>query len=126
MHAHTRTKLSSGTADNTPLTKSDGTALATPVKVNAGEQITYTYTVKNTGYVAISNVNVSDSHTGNGSFSLITKDATGLIDVAPTGDTTDTHPLPANATVWDTLGPGDTITFKATYTVTQDDVDLRQ
>jgi len=28
--------------------------------------------------------------------------------------------------LWDTLGPGDTITFKSTYTVTQQDIDLLQ
>jgi hypothetical protein len=88
-----------------------------------GTVITYTYTVKNTGYVARSGISVSDTHHGKGTLSAIGSKAM-LTDVAPTGDTTDTHP--AAGGLWDTLGPGDTITFKSTYTVTQQDIDFLQ
>ncbi len=94
------------------------TANGTSDNVPAGTLITYTYTVANTGNVTIANVTVSDAHNGS-----------------------DPDPVPGNETPvsvangssdggvngsWDTLRPGDTIRFTATYTVTQTDVDQLQ
>ena len=66
--------------------------------VKAGDVITYTYAVENTGNVTMSGVSVSDMHSGSGSLSAIT---------------------PASVT----LAPGASQDFTATYTVTQDDID---
>ena len=44
-------------------------------------------------------------------------------DVAPLSDTTDATSNDGN---WDMIDPGDVVTFTATYTVTQQDIDLRQ
>jgi large repetitive protein len=46
-----------------------------------------------------------------------------LTDNAPTGNSPDTN---AAANIWGTLAGGDVLEFSATYTVTQDDIDLRQ
>jgi large repetitive protein len=41
-------------------------------------------------------------------------------DVAPLGDSTD---VTSNNNSWSTLAPGDTVTFTASYTVSQADID---
>jgi hypothetical protein len=87
--------------------------------VNVGNVITYTYTVTNTGLASASNVTVSDVHNGYGTFTQPVNEIL-INDVAPLGDTTDT----AGAGIWGTLGPGDTVRFSTTYTVTQADFDL--
>ena len=90
--------------------------------VNVGAVITYTYKVTNTGNVAMTAVSVNDIHNGTGTFVSPTNE-TLTTDVVPLGDSTDAS---GNNGVWDTLGPGDTVTFTATYTVTQHDVDYLQ
>ncbi|WP_162143793.1 beta strand repeat-containing protein, partial [Hellea balneolensis] len=67
--------------------------------VQAGDVITYTYVVTNTGNVSLNDVSVTDAHSGTGTLSAIT---------------------PANVA---TLAVGDSATFTATYTVTQADID---
>jgi uncharacterized repeat protein (TIGR01451 family) len=94
---------------------------STPGPVILGQIITYTYTVKNTGNVTMTGVSVTDGHNGTGPFLGVGNEAMA-IDVAPTGDTTDAA---INGT-WDNLGPGDTLTFTATYTVNQTDIDTLQ
>ena len=69
----------------------------------------------------MTNVVVADTHNGSGTFVGPTNESV-FTDVAPLGDSTD---LTTNGS-WDTLGPGDTLNFTATYTVTQQDVDLLQ
>lgn len=69
----------------------------------------------------MTNVVVGDTHNGSGIF-VGPGNETIFTDVAPSGDSTD---LLTNGS-WDTLGPGDTLIFTATYTVTQQDVDLLQ
>jgi len=64
-----------------------------------GDVITYTYTAENTGNVTLTNVSVSDVHSGSGTLSAVT---------------------PANV---GSLPVGGTASFMATYTVTQADVD---
>jgi uncharacterized repeat protein (TIGR01451 family) len=68
--------------------------------VQAGDVITYTYVVTNTGNVTVNGVDVSDNHPGTGTLGDIT-----------TADATDG------------VLPGATVTFTATYTVTQQDID---
>ena len=64
---------------------------------NIGDLITYTYIVENTGNVSLTNVHVTDAHSGSGDLSAITPSSV-------------------------TLPPGQTQNFTSTYTVTQTDV----
>ncbi|MEP6828236.1 MAG: hypothetical protein ABJA10_09185, partial [Aestuariivirga sp.] len=89
---------------------------------SAGQTITYTYTVTNSGNVAVANVTVGDTHNGTGVFTGPNSEIL-TTDVAPAGDSSDGT---ANNGVWSLLGVGDTVTFNATYVVTQHDVDFLQ
>lgn len=92
-----------------------------------GDVVTYTYLVKNNGTWALSNVNVADVHGGTGVLPVPGSEAL-VTDAAPIGDTADpaiATPSAANGN-WNTLGPGDTVRFTATYTLTQADVDSLQ
>ena len=89
--------------------------------VAVGQVITYTYVVTNTGNQVISNISLSDSHGGSGP-PPVPGSETLTTDVGTIGDSTDA----ASNGVWDTLGPGDQVTFTATYTVTQNDIDTLQ
>ena len=67
-------------------------------------------------------IGVNDTHNGtNGALSPSNETLSN--DVGPANDSTDA--TSANGT-WDTLAPGDTVTFSATYTVNQTDVDTLQ
>ncbi|WP_427454228.1 DUF7507 domain-containing protein [Litorimonas sp. WD9-15] len=96
----------------TPPTDGESLALATPnasatlvktpdvsTDLSAGDTVTYTYRVTNNGTVTLSNLSVSDVHSGEGTLSAVT---------------------PANVT---TLAVGDFVDFTATYLVTQEDID---
>ncbi|WP_162176396.1 DUF7507 domain-containing protein [Sulfitobacter donghicola] len=88
--------------------------------VAVGEVITYTYVVKNEGNVTLTDVTLSDQHTSaSGTAALTVGNDTLTTDVNEIGTSTDT----AAAGIWSTLGPDDVVTFEATYTVTQDDID---
>ena len=86
----------------------------------AGETITYTYTVTNSGNVALTNVGVQDTHEGvllTGADlpvgeTIITEGPVGPSDIGT-----------ANDGVIDTLEAGASATFTVTLTVTQDEVD---
>lgn len=84
----------------------------------AGDTINYDYVVTNTGNITVSNVEISDEHEGSGSFPDPTHDT--LTDNGPSGDSSDTN---ADDTIWGSLAPGDAVSFKATYTLTQSDFD---
>lgn len=101
------------------LTILKSSSTAGPVAV--GATITYTYTVKNTGNVAMTGITVNDIHNGSGLFAGPTNEAL-VTDVAPSGDTTDAA-INAN---WDQIGVGDTVKFTGTYVVTQNDIDTLQ
>ena len=84
----------------------DGTA-------DAGDTISYTFDITNTGNVNLRNVVLSDN--------IVTPGLPALGvggDVLPLGDSTDTA-----APGWFNLGPGDTIRQTAVYTLTPADVD---
>jgi large repetitive protein len=85
-----------------------------------GDVITYTYTVTNAGNVTLENVTPADAHvSAAGTTALTIAGDTLLTDTTPANDSPDAGADGA----WDTLSPGDVVTFTATYTVTQADVD---
>ena len=90
--------------------------------VTAGQVITYTYTVTNAGNVTISNVALTDAHNASGPVP-VPGSGTLTTDAGTVGDSTDSN---SADNIWSVLAPGDTVTFTATYTVTQTDIDLRQ
>ncbi|PHP64624.1 hypothetical protein CSC94_23365 [Zhengella mangrovi] len=98
-------------------------------KAGAGDVIRYAYAVTNTGNVNVANVSVSDVTNGNDPAFLggaspgqpVTASLT--TDAGTTGDSTDADDA---GPVWDTLAPGDTVTFTADYSVVQADVDALQ
>jgi len=102
----------------------NGNPLADPATANvaAGDIITYTYTVTNTGNVPLTGVSLADSVTAGSGAAPTPGSETLLTDNGTLLDSTDAA---ANGS-WDTLGPQDVITFTGTYTVTQSDVDNLQ
>ena len=90
----------------------------------AGETITYTYTVTNSGNVALNNVAVQDTHEG----VLLVPAPAGedignaalFTDNGLTGDSSDAT---ADDGVFDVLGAGDVAVFTVVHTVTQTEVD---
>ncbi len=114
--------------DNIPITVTLGTRTMSVTKVandttdvTLGQVITYTYQVTNTGNQVISNVTLSDAHNGSGPAPTPSGEVLD-VDNLPTGDSTDAS---VNGS-WDVLAPGDELTFTATYTVTQSDIDTLQ
>jgi large repetitive protein len=81
----------------------------------AGDVITYTYTVKNTGNTPVNNITLTDTHNG-------VANALVPVFVAFNPGNTSTH----TGNTINSLSPGDFATYTATYTVTQNDVDTRQ
>ena len=114
--------------DNIPINVTPGTRTMSVTKtaddvtnVTLGQTITYTYRVTNIGNQIISNVTLSDAHGGSGPAPVPTGETLSN-DSLPIGDSVDAG---VNAS-WDTLAPGDEITFTATYVVTQNDIDTLQ
>ncbi len=92
--------------------------------VVAGQTVTYTYTVRNTGTVTLTNISLGENHDGtNIAGTPVPGGEVISNDIGTPGDSTDAT---ANNGVWSVLGPGDTITFTATYTVVQGDINNRQ
>jgi large repetitive protein len=90
--------------------------------VVAGQVVTYTYVVRNTGAQPLSNISLNDAHNGAGP-APVPGNETLSVDGGVSNDSSDAAP---NDGVWSVLGPGDAVTMKATYTVMQADVDTLQ
>lgn len=90
--------------------------------VIAGQVVTYTYTVTNTGNTTLQNISLNDVHDGTG-LPPVPGNETLFTDNGTLGDTTDSTPADG---VWSVLAPGDVLTFTSSYTVTQNDVDTKQ
>lgn len=91
-------------------------------EVAAGQVVTYTYVVTNTGNGTLTNISLSDSHNASGP-APVPRNETLSTDSGLANDSTDAT---ANDGIWTSLAPGDAVTFTATYTVTQTDVDSLQ
>lgn len=89
--------------------------------VAAGVTVTYTYVVANTGNQTVSNITLVDAHNGSGPAPTPTNETLS----SDNGIANDSSDAGVNGS-WDTLAPGDEITFTATYLVTQSDVDMLQ
>jgi uncharacterized repeat protein (TIGR01451 family) len=94
-----------------------------PANVTAGQTITYSYVITNTGTLTLTNVTPGDAHNASGPVPVpgsetLTGDAGPVL-----GDSSDA--APGNG-VWSVLAPGDTVTFTGSYTVRQADVDHLQ
>ncbi|WP_172971378.1 DUF11 domain-containing protein [Palleronia sp. THAF1] len=88
--------------------------------VVAGQTITYSYIVTNTGNLRINAITLDDRHTSaSGTQTLDVGQEFLETDTAPAGDSTDAV---VDGT-WDVLAPGDAVLFTSTYTVTQADID---
>ena len=87
--------------------------------VSAGTIVTYTYVVTNSGNVTIKNIQLSDLHNAAGPAPVPGSETL----VSPPGKSTDAT---SGDGIWDSLAPGDAVTFTATYTVQQSDVDQLQ
>jgi uncharacterized repeat protein (TIGR01451 family) len=83
--------------------------------VTAGTVVTYTYRVRNTGTVAISDVTLTDTHKG----------VVGALVPGFASWVTNSGSIVSGNTIT-TLLPGDEAEYTATYTVTQADVDTLQ
>jgi uncharacterized repeat protein (TIGR01451 family) len=84
------------------------------------ETITYTYTVVNTGNVAITGIVINDTHEGSLLPQAVFSEG-GLID-GPLAPGTVSSDAAVNGS-WDALQPGASITFTYVHTVTQAEVD---
>jgi uncharacterized repeat protein (TIGR01451 family) len=89
--------------------------------VPAGQNISYSYLITNTGNITIYNVTVGDVHNHNGSFPSPGGEVLQA-DVAPLNDSSDGG---QNGS-WSVLAPGDSIRFSSLYQVVQADIDLLQ
>jgi uncharacterized repeat protein (TIGR01451 family) len=89
-------------------------------KAEVGEIITYTYTVSNTGNVAVQNISITDLHEG-ANLPAGTVKNESLTTPGPMSGSVDTT-TPVNNGVWTTIQAGATVTFTYVHTVTQAEV----
>ncbi len=109
------------TTPNLNITKTALLANGDPIPasgVAVGMQITYTYTVTNTGNVTFSGVNLSDDHAGTGSLGPIENCAIET-DNGAANDTV----INAGQTGITLLAPLDVVTCTSSYTVIQSDIE---
>ncbi len=86
---------------------------------DVGDIIRYTFAATNSGNIVLSNIQINDVFSGNGT-PPVPDNETLSNDIAPAGDSTD---VSAADVIWSTLAPGDRVTFTAQYSVNQADVD---
>jgi uncharacterized repeat protein (TIGR01451 family) len=99
----------------------------TALKADVGEVVTYTYKVKNTGSVPMTDVTISDLHVATTFLSTATaamKNETVLVgDDGPLAPGVVSSDATAADGKWTTLQPGATVTFTWAHTVTQAEYD---
>ena len=91
-------------------------------KADLGEVVTYTYTVTNTGNVAMTNVSIADVHAGV-AVPAGTIASEALISDGPLAPGTTSTDATANNGVWSVLQPGAKIKFTWTHVTTQAEID---
>jgi uncharacterized repeat protein (TIGR01451 family) len=97
-----------------------------------GDVISYTFVVENTGNVTLNDVRVTELFSGTGvAPTLVTPVAvttdSGTVppaQLAAVGQLNDSSDTGSADNDWDVLGPGDVITFTASYPITQQDIDV--
>ncbi len=94
---------------------------STDTNVPVGVSVTYTYVVANTGNQFISNITLDEAHGGSGATPVPTNETLST----DNGVINDSNDASVDGS-WDSLAPGDEITFTATYIVTQNDIDTLQ
>jgi uncharacterized repeat protein (TIGR01451 family) len=99
----------------------DDTNGTVATKAEVGEYIDYTYTVANTGNVAVSNISITDLHEGANLAAGTVKNET-LTTPGPMSGSVDTT-TPVNNGIWTTIQAGATVTFTYHHLVTQAEVD---
>jgi large repetitive protein len=98
------------------------TKTASPTSgVKSGDIITYTYTAQNAGNVTLSNISMVDTHNASGPAPIPANET--LTAPGPLGASASSDDGTPNNGIWGSLAPGATVTFTATYTVRQADVD---
>ena len=108
-------------ADRTPAVTM--TKIANPdTDAEAGETVTYTYTVTNSGNVTLSNIALVDLHTSTAG--TVTQTIAGDLLITDADEQDNSVDATADGG-WDSLGPNDVVTFTSTYVVTQDDIDAQ-
>ncbi len=85
-----------------------------------GDTINYAYVATNTGNLTLTSVRLNDMHEGHGAWSDPIH--ISLQDNGAAGNSPDSSPDPA---VWGSVAPGDAVNFAASYTVTQQDIDMQ-
>ncbi|MCB1381781.1 MAG: DUF11 domain-containing protein [Notoacmeibacter sp.] len=102
-------------------------ASSTAGPVNVGDTITYTYTVTNTGNVAITDVSITDTHEGVAiTAGLIASES--LTSDGPLASQTNaitSSDATASDGTWSLLQPGAVVTFTYVHTVTQAEFDAQ-
>lgn len=94
------------------------TKVSTDTNVGTGDTISYTYTVENTGNITLTAVSLADAHDGAGSSVTPNLGIAPLTDNGTAGDSSDD----GLDNTYDTLAPGDIVTWTSTYTVVQGDL----
>jgi large repetitive protein len=111
------------TSETVPAARNPGLTVTKTPSVSsdaqAGDTITYSYTILNSGNVTLTAVTPADAHTSAAGTAALAIAGDTVTDAAPTGDSADA----GSDGIWDTLAPGDSATFTSGYTVSQDDVD---
>lgn len=100
-------------------------------RADPGDVISYTFLVENIGNTTLRDVNVTEFFSGTGLTPVISTPAAVTTDsgtvplgqLAAAGQLNDSNDSGSNDSDWDALGPRDSITFTATYAITQDDID---
>lgn len=91
----------------------NGTAYTTQ-ELAVGDVIVYTYAALNNGNQTLTDVTIADPHDAGAGGTLGAFTAPVLTGTNSSDDSADLD--------WDSLAPGETVTWTATYTVTQDDI----
>ncbi len=85
-----------------------------------GDIVSYSFVVVNTGTLPVANVVINETAFSGANGTPVALNEQVINDVAPLNDSTDAAP---NDGTWTSLAPGDTIRYRATYTVVQADID---